>query len=63
MSYDNSAFPRKIGEQAPGLTKRELFAAMALQGLLTLPPKIISKTVAEDAVKLADHLIKALDEK
>lgn len=63
MSYDNSAFPRKMGEQAPGLTKREYFAAKALQGLLALPPKIISKTVAEDAVKLADHLIKALDEK
>ena len=60
MNYDNSAFPRKIGEQAPGLTKREYFAAMALQGLLALPPKIISKTVAEDAVKLADHLIQCL---
>jgi len=61
MNYDNSAFPRKIGEQAPGLTKREYFAAKALQGLLALPPKIISKTVAEDAVKLADHLIEALN--
>jgi hypothetical protein len=60
MSYDNSAFPRKIGEQAPGLTKREYFAAKALQGLLADPSTIISKNVAEDAVKLADHLIKAL---
>lgn len=62
MSYDNSAFPRKIGEQAPGLTKREYFAAKALQGLLSNPTIILSKKVAEDAVKLADHLTKALNE-
>jgi hypothetical protein len=62
MSYDNSAFPRKIGEQAPGLKKRELFAAMALQGLLAKPGVMIGKTVAEEAVKMADHLIKALEE-
>lgn len=62
MSYDNSAFPRKIGEQAPGLTKREYFAAKALQGLLANPGVMIGKTVAEDAVKMADHLIKALEE-
>jgi hypothetical protein len=61
MSYDNSAFPRKIGEQAPGLKKRELFAAMAMEGLLA-KYGLIGKTVAEDAVKMADHLIKALEE-
>jgi len=61
MSYDNSAFPRQGGIPHPGLTKREYFAAKALQGLLADPTTIISKTVAEDAVKLADHLIKALN--
>ena len=61
MNYDNSAFPRKPGILHPGLTKREYFAAMALQGLLADPTTIISKTVTEDAVKLADHLIKALN--
>jgi hypothetical protein len=61
MNYDNSAFPRKIGEQAPGMTKREYFAAKALQGLLADPTTMISKTVAEDAVKMADHLIEALN--
>jgi hypothetical protein len=61
MSYDNSAFPRKIGEQAPGLKKRELFAAMAMEGLLA-KYGLIGKTVAEDAVKMADHLIKALEQ-
>jgi hypothetical protein len=60
MNYDNSAFPRKSGIPHPGLTKREYFAAKALQGLLADPTTIISKTIAEDAVKLADHLIEAL---
>jgi hypothetical protein len=61
MNYDNSAFPRKDGIYHQGLTKREYFAAKALQGLLADPTTIISKTVAEDAVKLADHLIQALN--
>lgn len=63
MSYDNSAFPRKIGEQAPGLTKREYFAAKALQGLLA-NNNIYSfgshEEIAKQAVKLADELNKAL---
>jgi len=62
MNYDNSAFPRDPGIQHPGLTKREYFAAKALQGLLANNTIIISKTVAEDAVKLADHLTKALNQ-
>jgi len=61
MNYDNSAFPRRAGIPHPGLTKREYFAAMALQGLLADPSTIISKNVAQDAVKLADHLIQALN--
>jgi hypothetical protein len=60
MNYDNSAFPRQGGILHPGLTKREYFAAMALQGLLADPSTIISKNVAQDAVKLADHLIQSL---
>lgn len=62
MSYDNSAFPRKTGEQAPGLTKREYFAAKALQALLVNSEGLYS-TVTRDAVKIADLLTKALDEK
>jgi len=61
MNYDNSAFPRRAGIPHPGLTKREYFAAKALQGLLADPSTIISKNVAQDAVKLADHLIQALN--
>jgi hypothetical protein len=60
MSYDNSAFPRKIGEQAPGMTKRELFAAMALQGLLASTSRGSYQLFAEKSVQMADHLIKAL---
>ena len=60
MNYDNSAFPRKIGEQAPGLKKRELFAAKALQGLLASTSRGSYQLFAEKSVQMADHLIKAL---
>jgi hypothetical protein len=60
MSYDNSAFPRKIGEQAPGMTKREYFAAKALQGLLASTSRGSYQLFAEKSVQMADHLIKAL---
>lgn len=43
-----------------GITKREYFAAFALQGLLTRPP---SASVAEDAVAMADALMRALNRK
>ncbi len=46
-----------------GLTKRELFAAMALQGLVSNPQ--YDATVEDDAktsVRLADALIKELNE-
>lgn len=48
---------------ASGLTKREYFAAMALSGILANYPDIIAgdNTVAVDAVRLADHLIDALN--
>jgi hypothetical protein len=45
----------------PGLTKREYFAAMAMQGLLASPkyPDGLGH-VGTDAVKFADDLIAAL---
>ena len=47
-----------------GLTKRELFAAMAMQGILADgSPEFRSKPydlIAEDAVKYADALLAAL---
>jgi hypothetical protein len=62
MSYDNSAFPRRAGIPHPGLTKREYYAAKALQGLLASTSRGSYQLFAEKAVKMADHLIKALEE-
>lgn len=44
-----------------GLTKREYFAAMAIQGLLVAPNKTKLSMLAEDAVSMADALITALN--
>lgn len=49
-----------------GLTKRELFAAMAMQGILSglgWDSLIYNESVAKDAAMLADKLITALNEK
>lgn len=70
MSYhitnpNDTAFPDQhlIGQ---GLTKREFFAAMALQGLLSdreyaIRMQYSYKAFAYRAVKLADELIKELN--
>jgi hypothetical protein len=51
---------RRCG-QMEGLTKRELFAAMAMQGYLSNPGTDGDLTeIAEDAVDAADALIKGL---
>ena len=59
-------------EYHTGLTKREYFAAMALQGLLTRVPNrpnnetdlgvIELKRISEESVIMADALINALNE-
>ena len=46
-----------------GLTKREYFAAMALQGLLAQPSYLDFHLKAEKAVRLADALIEELNKK
>ena len=47
-----------------GLTIREYFAAMAMQGLLACPDIAASrKAIAEEAVQQADELLKALEPK
>jgi hypothetical protein len=44
-----------------GLTKRELIAAMAMQGLLATPGEYVdAKTIAKDSVEQADALIERL---
>lgn len=45
-----------------GLTKREYFAAMALQGLLANPSECPLSGYANDAVNAADELIKRLNQ-
>ena len=45
-----------------GLTKREYFAALAMQGLLANPAVDMLEITAKKAVKTADYLIKALNE-
>ena len=66
----NSAFPFEIEHKdgkvyAKGLTKREYFAAMAMQGYLAntnIGGNYLPIEHAIDSVKLADALIKALNE-
>lgn len=66
MEYETnenqSAFPSTRDTQTWGLTKRELFAAMALQGMLANPNLSWAvKDLALDAVESADHLIERLN--
>jgi hypothetical protein len=58
---NDAAYPLmgKISASA-GLTKRELFAAMAMQGLLFDPVDL--QMIAKLSVKAADALIQALDD-
>lgn len=54
-----------IIEGCYGLTKRELFAAMAMQSLFSQPSlhlnhKDVVKNVCESSVKIADALLEAL---
>ena len=46
-----------------GLTKREYFAAMAMQGLCSSEVKDKVEVFAQASVRLADALINALNEK
>ena len=63
---DKNAFPMVVPDiskdfgEVPGLTRRELFAAMAMQGLCAAMPDEEAKLVALMAVHQADALIEAL---
>lgn len=46
----------------PGLTKREYFAAMAMQGILASDNSLPIPVVAYDSIKMADALIGQLNE-
>lgn len=48
-------------EKSLGLTKRELFAAMAMQGVMSSPKRILNaKNISQYSVCLADALIAEL---
>ena len=63
----STTFPRqefydeKLVGCSGGLTKRELYAGLALQGLLANQPYSGNKVVAKRAVEIADALIEALN--
>lgn len=62
MIPDHSAFPLHEGA-FPGLTKRELFAAMAMQGILSRSNTnwaMMELQLAEQSVRHADALIAEL---
>lgn len=61
---NDTAYPRDYNVQNDGLTKREYFTAMALQGLLaSYSPTSFpdAKDVAEWTIKYADALINELN--
>lgn len=69
MSQDFPAFPHRIVQQVgssisttfnSGLTRRELFAAMAMSGLVQFEPTN-PKSAADLAVRHADALIAELE--
>ncbi len=56
---NNSAYPARVKAMGyePGLTKRELIAAMVMQSLLL---KVSDKDIASLSVKYAEELLKQL---
>lgn len=58
---NDNAFPNSAYPSAAGLTKREYFAAMALQGLHANRPYAFTVDNAGESVKAADALIAALN--
>jgi hypothetical protein len=72
LNSDQSAFPILDNEQnslSEGLTKREYFAAMAMQGIcasglekyLVNDGYVCANPLTEDAIRIADELLKQLE--
>lgn len=65
----SGGYPDGRMHTVPGMTKRELFAAMAMQGLITNPGDLeetmsqetLGATIADWAVGYADALLRALE--
>jgi hypothetical protein len=66
---DEPAFPISISNDPedyvafPGLTKREYFAGLALQGFLAFDCNSPPREAASEAVNYADELLAALERK
>ncbi len=70
---ENSNYPAFASDRGGGLTKREYFAGLAMQALITNPNWMAkhkgesylmqSKIMAEVAIKSADELLTQLDNK
>jgi len=62
-TVDGFASNNQFGYAGGGLTKRELFSAVAMQGLLVNVGRnsLTFENVADEATKQADALIKALN--
>jgi hypothetical protein len=58
---NDQAFPTK--DKSDGLTKREHFAALAMQGICTIPNQRDWREIAEASAARADALIAALNQK
>lgn len=61
---DKPSIPTKVqGTRYYGLSKREYFAAMAMQGLLANSSVVIKESnIAQGAVMLADQLLNELED-
>lgn len=57
---EQPAFPNELLDSQGGLTKREYFAAMAMQGILA-GRQIASANAPKEAVKFADELLNWLE--
>lgn len=64
MSRERSAFPHGSDDYERGLSRRELFAVMVAQGILSGNDGFTEfnpREVATEAVQIADALIEALE--
>lgn len=59
---NDSAYPVSLSGATKGLTKREYFAAKAMQGLIASREPYKGKDLTQTAVKKADQLIEALND-
>lgn len=61
ICYDARMMAAYSKGEAMGLSKREYFAALAMQGICASGPTISNNNIASEAVNLADALLSALE--